>query len=199
MNKKEKELYEKLDERELANIIAEYTDIEEIRRKTAGKKPKKSELTLHGFKAFNKLIHLFPADTAIYTFDTGVWWGGSRVCVFHRYLLLLDEQTPILFNFEEKYKGKEVYELCSTSLSINAYAGGGKINISVTDGIWPDTSLISIIDSSDNKEIFKISARGDYSSYNGKNATDIIQPIDLANFVKREDLDYQFQKVKKSK
>ena len=189
---------EKLDEIELASIISEYMDIEEIRKKSMVKRKKSNTMTLHGRKAFLKLINMLPQNSILHGWAKGSWWGGSHPCIFNHYILLLDEKTLLYIRYEEKFKEQEE-KICSTSFFIETYAGEGKLSINVKRGMWHGDNLIIIVDSSNNYEVNIFNLSGDYSSYNGKYVSDLIKPIDLANFITKDGEDYHIQKVKNTK
>ena len=190
------ELQTRVDEIKMANAISNYMDVEMIKNGPSGSFVNNSRVELYGENAFDKLLKILPEKSYLCGDVNGGWGHHMQNRYQHRKcILLLDEKIALLIGVRKKYCGN-CQKQVKVELILEAYKGDDVLNINVENGASPSISYVSVVESGNNCRAQILNIDGDYSSYNGKKLVDVIGIVDLANFVKKDGEDYQFQKVK---
>lgn len=189
---------EQLNEIEIANAVAECSDIEEL-KKSIYQKFTQSTVFLNDRKPFDKLVEILPKNSYLCGYHENFWYSleGGGKSYNTDYLLMLDEKTAVVFRLAEEYD-KDREKLKRTVFTTNVYLGKETLKINTIRLQESNTSYVKIIDPSDNNYApFKFLVDEDWYSLNGKDVVYVIGTVDLANLVQKTGEDNYLQKIKK--
>ena len=202
INKKFKEIDEKINEIEIATAIAYCSDEEKLREVGASTHFTKIDVSLANRNFFNEIVELLPDNSYIcdYNENDGYWTdgtnGGPRRTT--NYLLMVNAKTAIVFKLTEKYN--ETGIKFGKDFSIEVYVGANNLKIRAeAEDFDGETQVVRIVDSNNNYEVFSYIVDGDYTLFDGQAVVDVIKTVDLTNFVIKDGEDYHIQKVKTTK